>query len=349
MFSYGTYLGGTGADEILGMAVDSAGNVYLTGYTGSSTFPTTVGAFRTTDLSGMDVFVTKLTPDLSAMVYSTYLGGGGEEVANNIAVDSAGNAYITGYTKSGDFPVMSSYQATLSGSQDVFVTKLNITGNALVYSTYLGGNGGSDAGYSIAVDGAGSAYVSGYATSANFPTTAGAVDTSYNNGEGFVTKFSSDGSALLYSTFIGGGNFDAAYSVAVDASGNAAVVGETQSTDFPVTASAYQTALAGGRDIFVAKLNAAGTAFTYGTYLGGNNDDQGLGAAVHASGKIYVTGYTSSNNFDVTAGALQPTDGGSGDAFLSVSRPVGQRGCLAGLFDVPGRKQEQRAGVGDRG
>ena len=322
VFAYGTYLGGSSGDQVLGMSADSAGNVYVTGFTQSANFPTTAGAYRTSDLGGEDVFVTKLTPNLSGFVYSTYLGGNAsDEEGYNIAVDSAGNAYVTGYTTSTDFPVVSAYQTSLNGGWDAFVAKLNPAGNALVYSTYLGGSGAADTGYGIAVDATGNAYVAGYATDASFPTTVGAADTSYAQGEGFVTKLSAAGNSLVYSTYIGGSNFDAAYAIAVDAAGDAVIVGATQSNDLPVTANAFQNTRDGGLDILVAKLNAAGSAFTYSTYLGGNKDEQGLGVTLGPGGKIYLTGSTGSNDFDVTVGALQPSGSGLGDAIVSVLNP----------------------------
>jgi hypothetical protein len=343
VFSYGTYLGGTGTDQVLGMTVDAAGYVYVTGYTNSASFPVTVGAYLGAIAGGQDAFITKLTPDLTGLVYSTYLGGAGEEAGYNIAVDAAGNAYVTGYTMSANFPTAAAYQPTLRGTQDAFLVKLNAAGNALVFSTYLGGTS-SDTGYWVVLDAAGSPYVAGYATSSDFPVTAGAADTSFAGGDGFITKFSPDGSALAYSTFIGGSNFDAAYSIAVDAAGNVAVVGETSSNDFPVTASAYQLTRGGNADVFVARLNAAGSAITYATYIGGNQADRAFAVAYHASGRIYVTGETASNNFDITAGAFQPNDGGSGDAFLSVIDPS-QSGAASLAYSsyIGGSSSNERA------
>jgi VCBS repeat-containing protein len=321
VFAFGTYIGGNNGDQVLGMAADAAGNIYVTGYTLSANFPTTAGAYRTSAPGNEDIFVTKLTPDLGGFVYSTYLGGSNDEEGYNITVDAAGNAYVTGFTKSTDFPTLNAYQSTLRGGWDAFLTKLNASGNGLVYSTYLGGDGGGDTGYWVVVDAAGSAYVAGYATGSNFPTTAGAFDTTYANGEGFVTKFAPAGNTLVYSTFLGGSGFDAAYSLALEASGAVVVVGETASTNFQVTASAYQTTNDGNVDAFVTRLDATGSAITYSTYLGDSGADQAFAVALDSTNRAYVAGFAGSANFDVTAGAMDTTKAGGGDAFLAIVDP----------------------------
>jgi sugar lactone lactonase YvrE len=320
ILSYATYLGGTGTDTVFGMAADPSGNIYATGFTTSTDLPTSVGAFQT-DRGGDDVFVAKFSPDLGTLLYATYVGGGGEDRAYGIAVDATGNAYVTGYTKSTDFPMAGAYQSTLKGAQDAFVFKLNATGTALTYSTYLGGTGGGDIGYWVSVDAAGSAYVTGYASSADFPLTAGAVDAAYTNGETFVTKLSPTGSSLVYSTFIGGNDVDTPYSIALDGSGNAVVVGVTKSTDLAVTANAWQTSRQGASDAFVTMLNASGSAYLYNSYLGGGNDDTAYSVALDSTGKIYVVGTTQSNDFDVTASGLRTVRDGT-DGFLSIIDPA---------------------------
>jgi hypothetical protein len=326
---YSTYLRGALLDEGYGIAVDAAGNAYVTGETSSKNFPTTAGAFQTTygSLGYSDAFVTKLNPTGTALVYSTYLGGTSNDRGSGIAVDAAGNAYVTGSTASANFPTTAgAFQTSYGGNVNAFVTKLNPTGTALVYSTYLGGTGG-DGGDGIAVDAAGNAYVTGSTQSANFPTTAGAYQSVGATGVTFVTKLNPTGTALVYSTYLGGTGGDYGDGIAVDAAGNAYVTGYTASTNFPTTPGAFQMSYGGGSggsyDAFVTKLNPTGTALVYSTYLGGAGDDRGSGIAVDAAGNAYVTGYTSSANFPITAGALQTSFGGNYDAFVTKLNPTG--------------------------
>jgi hypothetical protein len=258
--------------------------------------------------------------------YSTYLGGSGEDRSHAIAVDAAGNAYVTGRTFSPDFPTTAgAFQTSFGdGSFHAFVTKLNATGSALVYSTYLGGNGAEES-YGIAVDAAGNAYVTGLTVSPDFPTTAGAFQTTYGDGQdAFVTQLDAAGSALVYSTYLGGNRYDEGNSIAVDPAGNAYVSGLTQSFNFPTTAGAFQTRGVGGSNAFVAKLDPTGSALVYCTYLGGSGGTGGGSLAVDASGNAYVTGSTDSIDFPTTAGAFQTTyGGGSGDAFVAKLDPAG--------------------------
>jgi hypothetical protein len=313
VLSYSTFLGGKANDRGSAIAVDSSGNAYITGYTNSSNFPTK-GPFQPSSGGGADVFVTKLNATGTALVYSTYVGGSNNDIGNAIAVDSAGNAYVTGSTASANFPTMSPLQAHLKGSEDAFLLKLNPAGTALAYSTFLGGSG-LDVAYGIAVDGSGDAYVTGTTGSTDFPTTPGAYQTT-NPGptfvEAFVAHVNATGSSLVYATYLGGDFGAHGTSIAVDGSGNAYVTGNTSSTNF-ATAGAYQTVYG---DAFVAKLNAAGTALVYATYLGGSGDDRGLGIAVDGAGNAYVTGVTASTNFP-TLNAYQPVYGGNGDAFVT--------------------------------
>ncbi|HEV8306236.1 MAG TPA: SBBP repeat-containing protein, partial [Methylomirabilota bacterium] len=232
---YSTFLGGSGADEGFGIAVDAAGSAYVTGWTASASFPTTAGALDTTFNGGSaDAFVTKLNSTGSALVYSTYLGGSGEDKSQAIAVDAAGNAYVTGWTDSSDFPTTAgAFQTALGGGRDAFVAKLNPSGSGLVYSTYLGGSGNEsnvDFSPGIALDAAGNAYVTGGTSSSNFPTTAGAFQTSLGGSfDAFVTKLNPTGTALVYSTYLGGSGDDQGHGIQVDASGHAYVTGYTGS------------------------------------------------------------------------------------------------------------------------
>jgi hypothetical protein len=317
---YSTYLGGSGLDRGFGVAVDSAGNTYVTGRTNSDPFPTTPLAFDTSygggDPSFADAFVTKLNSAGSGLVYSTYMGGGGFDLGEGVAVDAVGSAYVTGQT-SGGFPTTpGAFDTSFNGgSSDAFVAKLNAAGSALLYSTYLGGSI-FDGGFGVAVDASGNAYVTGLANP-GFPTTPGAFDTSQNGAQDtFVTKLNADGSALLYSTYLGGTNFEEGNGVAVDAAGNGYVTGRTSSGDFPTTAGAFDEGFNGGGDVFVTKLNAAGSATLYSTYLGGSGFDRGDGVALDAAGNAYVTGLVDSG-FPTTPGAFDEGFNGGQDTFVT--------------------------------
>ena len=316
---YSTYLGGGSNDIGYGIALDPSENAYVTGYTQSSDFPITGGAYQTTYSggAGYNAFVAKLNPaggGTSDLVYSTYLGGNSFTIGAGIAVDLSGCAYVTGTTSSGFDITGGAFQIAYGGgTNDAFVTKLNASGSALLYSTYLGG-GDYNNGCSIAVDSTGCAYVRGYTSASDFPTTPGAYQTVYGgNGDAFISKMNASGSALLYSTYLGGSGFDGGgWGIAIDLSGNAYVTGYTESTDFPTTSGAYQTASGGVGDTFVSELNASGNNLLYSTYLGGNSSDYGYSIAVDSPGNVYVTGYTDSTNFPTTGGAYQTGYDGSG-------------------------------------
>jgi hypothetical protein len=317
---YSTYLGGSDSDFAVRIAVDGAGSAYVTGFTRSTDFPTTAGTAQTTHAGEFDAFVSKLDSTGSGLVYSTYLGGSDTDVGFGVAVDGAGSAYVMGYTASTDFPTITGAAQITSagGSFDAFVSKLDSTGSGLVYSTYLGGSD-TDVGRGIAVDGAGSAYVAGYTASTNFPTTAEAAQTTHGGVfDAFVTKLDATGSALVYSTFLGGNGSDGGLDMALDDVGSAYVTGETHFGDFPTTAGAVQTTRAGEFDAFVTKLDATGSGLVYSTYLGGSDTDVGRGIAVDGVGSAYVAGYTRSTDFPTTAEAVQTTHGGGVyDAFVT--------------------------------
>jgi hypothetical protein len=318
---YSTYIGGSDADEGFGIAADSSGNVYVTGRTRSTDYHVTAGVFQATHGGGgVDVFVTKLDASGSDLVYSTYIGGGSDDEGFDIAVDGSGNAYVTGWTGSTDYHVTAgAFQATHGGGGvDVFVTKLNASGSDLLYSTYIGGSD-ADEGFGIAVDGSGNAYVTGYTGSTDYDVTVDAFQTTKEgNADVFVTKLNASGSGLVYSTYIGGNDFEVGYSIAVDGSGNAYVTGYTFSTNYHVTMGAFQTTKEGNADVFVTKLNASGSGLVYSTYIGGSSEEEGYGIAVDGSGNAYVTGLTSSTDYHVTAGAFQTTyGGGTYDVFVT--------------------------------
>ncbi len=317
---YSTYLGGSAGDTGIGITVDSAGNAYVTGRTLSTNLPR-ANALQNTISGGIDVFVTKLNASGSALVYSTYLGGNANDGGNKIAVDSAGNAYVTGYTASTNFPTANAFKNTFGGgSDDIFLAKLNAAGSALVYSTYLGGSLG-DAGYGIAVDAAGNAYVTGTTLSSNFQTANAFQSTLKSTQDAFVTKVNATGSALVYSTFLGGTGGEVGNSIAVDSTGSAYVAGTTFSNNFP-TANPFQSTVKGALDAFVTKMNPAGSALAYSTYLGGNLDEAAVGIAVDSSGNAYIAGSTTSADFP-TVSALQSTYGGGVDAFVTKLNSTG--------------------------
>ncbi len=339
---YSTYLGGSGFDRSAGIAIDSAGNAYVAGYTSSTNFPTTKGAVQEAYGGGSDdAFLVKLNPTGSALVYSTYLGGSGADFGFGLAVDSSGNGYVTGTTASSDFPLVTPLPApnnALQGSSDAFVAVVNGSGSGLVYSTYLGGSA-ADTGQGIAVDAVGNAYVTGFTYSADFTTTSGAFQTICSSivpgppqscafTDVFITKLDPTGTALVYSTYLGGSGLNRAFSVAVDSSGNAYVTGDTKSSSFPTTPGAPQTVNNGLADAFVTKLNPAGSSLVYSTYLGGSRIDGGVGIAVDSSGSAYVTGLTQSANFPLQTPVQASFGGGtcSGspcpDAFVAKLDPL---------------------------
>jgi hypothetical protein len=332
--AYSTYLGGEDLDRGVDIAVDGAGNAYVTGGTGSADFPTTAGAFDTSYNGVGDAFVTKLNPTGTALAYSTYLGGRDNDFGFGIAVDGAGDAYVHGHTFSADFPTtVGAFDTSFNGDFDAFVTKLNPAGTGLAYSTYLGGRDYEE-GLGIAVDAGGHAYVTGFTLSEDFPTTPGAFDTSFTGvGDGFVTKLNPTGTALAYSTYLDGAAGDG---IALDKDGDAYLTGNA-SADFPTTQGAFDTSFNGVEDAFVTKLNPTGTALAYSTYLGGGGDDIGNGIALDGSGDAYVTGQTSSEDFPTTAGAFDPSSNGDFDAFVTKLNPTGNALAystyLGGEFD----------------
>lgn len=314
---WSTLIGGGSQTHGTSIAVDASGYLYLTGTTRSENFPTTPGAHDLSYNGGQDIYVTKIDPTGSGLVYSTYLGGSSFDLSRGIAVDNFGNALVVGETVSADFPVTSgAYRQTPPGDSDIFAFKLNPTGSVLLFSTFLGGSG-VDRGYGIAVDPEGSVYVTGITSSANFPTTAAAFDRSFNGqGDAFVTKFNSSASALVYSTFLGGAAEETGTGIALDSGRNAYITGYTLSPDYPVSATGFDKSLGGGQDAFVTRLNTNGSTIGYSTFLGGADADSAFGIAVF-SGQASITGETASTDFPVTEGAFDTTPNGETDAFVS--------------------------------
>jgi hypothetical protein len=307
---YSTYIGGGSEDMCCSIAVDSFGSTYLTGETYSSNFPILNPYQETYQGGDCDCFVAKLSSSGNSLVYSTYLGGNDGDGGDGIAVDSSGAAYVTGHTGSADFPILNQYQ-TDQGGIDVFIAELSSSGNSLVYSTYLGG-ASNDFGDGIVVDDSGRVYVTGSTNSTDFPT-LNPYQTDQGGWDIFVTKLSSSGSSLAYSTYLGGANYESPGDIAVDGSGAAYVTGCTYSSNFPIL-NPYQ-ADQGGLDIFVTKLSSSGNSLVYSTYLGGSNDDHGYSIVVDGSGEAYVTGHTFSTDFP----AVNPyqTDQRSEDIFVT--------------------------------
>jgi len=309
---YSTYLGGTALDQGFGIALDSAGNAYVIGITESTDFPLANALQGTFGGGSDDAFVAKLNATGSVLTFSTYLGGDGSDRGFGIAVDSAGNTYVTGDHGSTNFPAIVNLGAT--AGVDGFVAKLNAAGSALTYSIGLAAVG-DDRGRGIAVDSSGNAYVTGNTTSTDFTTTTGAFQAVNSGGtDAFVVKLNAAGT-LTFSTYLGGSGIDQGFAIAVDSAGNAYVTGVTGSTNFPL-ASAIQGAFGGGSvDAFVAKLNTAGLALTFSSYLGGSGDDEGNGIAVDSAGNAYVAGDTDSTDFPTAS--FQSTLGGGTDAFIA--------------------------------
>jgi hypothetical protein len=375
---YSTYLGGSGntgnvaqfGDVGYGIAVDGSGDAYVTGLTQSTSFPITTGAFQTVNNSTLSLgpwnaFVTKLNATGTALVYSTYLGGTSQDYASAIAVDSLGNAYVTGAAVSANFPVTAgAFQVINHAStswNNAFVTKLNPTGTALVYSTYLGGTGYGAKGAGIAVDNSDDAYVTGSAASTDFPITNGAFqNTNYAAANAglqtvaynvFVTKLNPTGTQLVYSTFVGGTTDDFGQAIALDGAGDAYVTGYTDSKDYPVAGNAYQpTNLAWANEAtaaFVTEVNPTGSALVYSTFLSGSgippqacgsgctesgSGDAGNAIAVDGLGDAYVTGDAISSNFPTTSGAYQTVNNSAGNrtpigvnAFITKLNPGGSQ------------------------
>ncbi len=297
VLNYSTYLGGNGGDAGNAIALDYLFDAYVTGSTASTNFPTsgispTSPPYQKTYGGDTDAFVTEVRYDGEAIIYSTYLGGNNFDVGNGIAVDSSGDAYITGNTSSANFPISSTnvFQPTFGGNTDAFVAELDPSGSQLLYSSYLGGSD-VDYGLGIAVDQFGNAYVTGYTQSTNFPTVNPIQAGNAGNGDAFVAEVNPQATELIYSTYLGGGSADSGQGIAVDLGGNAYVVGYTYSTNFP-TYNAYQGKNAGGVDAFITKLNKGGSTLAFSTYLGGTGDDRGWAIAVDSDLNIYVAGST---------------------------------------------------------
>jgi hypothetical protein len=314
------YFGGTSQTAITSVAIDLYNNVVVAGWTSSTDLSVSAGA-RAKNSGGVDAFVASFVPNGGGLAWCTYLGGAGDDRALGLTVDGARNPYVTGWTSSSNFPTVGPFQARLAGTRDAFVTKLNSAGDAIIYSTYLGGNS-VDTGNAIGVDSSGSAVVIGDTSSTNLPVSVGAFQNHSNGGQDvFVAKLSATGKTLAFLTYFGGSATDHGSAVKLDGSNNVYAVGYTWSTNLP-TASPYQPASGGGEDGFISKLSPDGSALMFSTYLGGSGGSAGLpesvnGLCVDLFGNVIVAGITASSNFPVTAGAFQQSLGGVTDGFIS--------------------------------
>jgi hypothetical protein len=351
---YAGYIGGSGADTGVGIAVDSTGHAYVTGSTNSDqfTFPVTGGLDATYNGTG-DAFVAKVNAAGTALLYAGYIGGSAYDGGNGIAVDSQGSAYITGNTLSSQatFPeTVGPYLTYSSGVNfgDAFVAKVNAAGTALDYAGYIGGHG-DESGNAIAVDGNGNAFVAGYVDSGDgsFPVAVG-PDLIYNlGGDAFVAEVNAAGTALVYAGYIGGSANESAKGIALDSSGNAYVTGETESTQatFPHLVGPDLTYNGGLKDVFVVKVNVGGATLAYAGYDGGAGADYGTGIAVDKDGNAYVVGATDSNqaSFPVLGGPDLTYNGGLNDAFIAKVNAAGTALDYAGY--IGGSDNDQGSGI----
>jgi hypothetical protein len=322
-------LGGSNQDQASAIASDSLGNMIVAGWTSSTNFPAMAASRQPSFGGSVDAFVAKFGGNGSDLIFCTFLGGNGDDRATGVALDPTGNIYVTGHTASSNFPIASAVQTRLNGAEDAFVVKLNAAGTRILYSTYLGGSN-IDAANAIAVDSFGEAYVGGDTSSTDFPVLNGAYTSNHGGQDGFIAKLTTSGTAIVYSTYLGGTATDHVAAIAVNAAGNAYVTGSTYSVNFPVS-QAVQASTGGNQDAFVTELLPGGNALVFSTYLGGTSGfaglpEQGQAIAVDSTGNIYVAGTTSSSNFPVTSSALQQSyAGGNLDGFLTQYSPGGQR------------------------
>lgn len=324
LLSWSTLMGGWDGDQGFDIALDASGNVLVIGQTWSWDFPNTAGLYEFSGIA--DVFVSKLTPTGSSLLWSTFLGGTGYDFGSALTVDALDNPVVTGQASSGFPTTPGAYDGSLGGSSDAFVAKLSASGSALLWSTLLGGNE-LDSGRALALDGSGNVALTGITFSSGFPTTPGAYDRTYNGYyDAFVAKLSVDGSSLSWSTFLGGSGMESGLGLRLDPWRDVVVAGYTESSNFPTSPGAYDGSFNGVRDAFVAKLSSAGASVVWSTLLGGTANDAALGITLDASANPIVTGETYSSDFPTTPGAFDRSfNGGQTDAFVLRLSSVGSR------------------------
>ncbi len=344
VLSYSSYLGGGGYDAGYAIAVDGAGQSYVTGTTASLSFPSASSGVA----PSRDAFVTKFNAD-GSIAYTTILGSSGDDYGQAIALDSKGNVYVAGFTQGSNFPAtVGAWQTVSGGGEDAFVAKLDTTGH-VVFASYIGA-AGTDVATGIAVDQSGSTYITGYTSSVRFPTTPGAPQPVYSGGafDAFLVKLNAAGSAAVYATLLGGTGNDLASAIVLDPAGNACVAGFTDSTDLPVQA-ALQPAPGGGGDALIACLNPAGSAWTTVSYLGGSGRDEAYALGIDGARNLYVAGATFSQDFPTTWNAFATSKSGSYDAFAAKLAPGGAGLIYATLLGGSGSDAATALAVGGAG
>ena len=320
---YTTFLGGAIKDSPDDLIIGKNGNIILVGWTLSFDYPLTHNAFQTIRQGDQDLFVSVLSPDGDSLLASTLLGGSGIDAEGRISLDPDGNIVVTAYSYTDDYPITNdAYQRRFGGGAcDGVISILDPLCTKLLYSSYLGGSG-YDQIYGLTLDEEGNIYVTGLTDSRNFPVTVGAYQRIYGGGEDdvFITKLEPDGKNLVYSTFLGGGDWEEGYAITLDKEGNATICGFTRDDDFPTTTGAFQSVRPGEDDGFVTKINTEGRMLIYSTYLGGDdNNDVCFDLVSDDSGGVYITGFTHSINFPTTSGTIQPriSTNHSRDCFVS--------------------------------
>ena len=333
---YATMLGGSSYEVAYGLTIDTDGSAVITGFTNSSEYPTTDGAFDRTYNSGADAFVTRLHADGTDLRYSTLLGGAQLDAGSDVITDADGNAYIVGFTSSTAWPTTTdAADRTYNGGSDVFACKISSDGSNLTYSTFIGGSG-VDEGYSIEVNSIGNAFITGYTNSPSFPVTDGAYDVTYNGGyDAFLCKIATTGQSLVYSTFLGGSDDDFSGGLGLNAAGEAFVSGTTGSNDFPVTNGGYDGTYNGGRDRFIVRMSSDGSGPVYSTFLGGALEDGGFAIAINQNGNAIIAGYTAQGpgtQFPTTGAAFDNIHNGKADAYIAELDNTGSTLLYSTLF-----------------